>query len=1044
MRHTTEDTIEGLKFLKSIVRKTKNQHSQHFHFLPNSIWVYDGENGGSIECGVGFTGCFTIKSVMDAIKEPPSSLADILPSLEINKFLSEDCPFPTNSQLIFDSSKIENLSESLKECYKELDFRSWEKCSVLLGNNKLLAVADGKKYIHDIGGNFGYGRATVIPERFGKLISKFGDPSDVRAKKFIKATFDNYPIKRHLFSASSDVVSLTTETIDTFKEHEGDFHFLNGKIIDKTCTKCELSYQCSLETNKMPGEGFHDGIMFVGKHPGKDDDKIGSPMTGPNGKLFWELLRSAGYVQGEVFVTNCIKCAPVDISAGKRHWNYCSEHFLAELEEVKPKMVVAVGAEALTFLTGKTGVQGLRGTGLTCSLNEDYVVYPIRQPMALKHVDDYDQEAMKASMVDDLRNLRRILHTGGVVSVDSLEDDTDYRVAYTDEDVDAFLKELENAPALACDLETTGLEEWAPGAEIVAIGFSSGPGHGRAIPVHAVGIEAPFWWDGKYVEETLIPKIVEFLRKKEKVLFGHNFLKFDNKWLRRFWKCDPVDIGFDTLLGAYATWHNLKSFELEVLANSKCGMRKWKKEFTLENTEQLCLYLCKDVDGTFRVKDEIEKDIDPAERWLLENILVPLTKEFSYMEQRGARIDREQIDEVDTLLEEKIKVCRETIRSIDEVKAWEAANGMEFNPDSPQQVGEIMFDKMKLPVIKKSKKTGKPSADKEVLGFYKNNEFCKSVIEFKGMNKLRSTYVIGIKDSLDGELIHTSYKSWGTVTGRPSSSGPNLMNIPRGDTAGKVMEDGEAIKKLFIPREGNCFVQADYSQVELRVLACLSGDKNMIDIFKRGGDLHYETASKAYGIPVEQVSKAQRTNAKMINFGLIYGKHLETLKQDFIDAGSSAEDAVDFYNAHQREFPGVWQFMKDQEYKVIADGQQTTYFGRTRQYDEKNQEAFRQAYNTPVQSMASDLTLISIIRLVKAFKQLGIKAFPILTVYDSIICEVELSEFWKACDVIKDVMESIDFSWIKVPIVADLSAGPNWGELISVDTVNRKLLGKDE
>ncbi len=354
-----------------------------------------------------------------------------------------------------------------------------------------------------------------------------------------------------------------------------------------------------------------------------------------------------------------------------------------------------------------------------------------------------------------------------------------------------------------------------------------------------------------------------------------------------------------------------------------------------------------------------------------------------------------------------------------------------------------MFNKLKLPVMMRTA-TGNPSANREVMEAYEEEHpFCGLVNKFKRLKKLKGTYVDGIRDKIHAGVIHTSYKEHGTLTGRLASHTPNLQNLPREDTAGEVLDDGSDIKKMFVARPGCCFLQADYSQVELRVLACLSGDKNLQDAFIRGDDIHTATAAKVYGIPISEVTKAQRTAAKKTNFGIIYGKTLKSIIQDFLDGGSTEADAKNFWDRHHIEFPLVWQYMADQEKLVIRDGQQTTYFGRTRVYDNKDAEAFRQAYNFPIQSMASDLTLFSIIRTGQVLRSLGINVYPLLTVHDSIIFEVPVEHFWYVSEIVKSIMESMTFPWLVVPIKADLQGGPNWGTLYNVDLEKKLLLEKE-
>ncbi len=673
MRPTSADIITGLKFLKSAVHKSKHRACQYFHFEEKMIWTYDGEYAATMDIGLGFTGKVKTETVLKLIKDGESELNSLFQFVEP---LDIEFPYPADRQLTYVMENTWGLAGYLKELFKELEFTGWQTSSILLGKHALVASNGEKTFVRALPAVFTSAEAAVLPERFARFLSRQGDPVEIRAKKVIKADYLRGPIKCSVYADGSGVCISDILSSEKKLQEFGaatHAHVIEGKLYARACSNCELSYQCKLKVNKMPGSGPTGAMMFVGKHPSMDDaTPFDSNLS--YGKLFWELLRDAGYAQGEVYVSNCIKCAPVSMNAGATNWKACQDNFREELERVKPKMIVAVGAEATGYLTGRTGVMGLRGSGLSCILDESYTVYPVRQPMVLEHAQRADKDALKASLISDLRDLRHIYYNGGTTHVDTIDEQVDYQIAETPEDVDRFLEELDKAEDLSCDLETTGFDEYEEGSSIVAIGFSTGPGHGRAIPLLAKGESSLFWWSDDYLNDTLIPKIKAFLLRKK--VFGHNFIKFDCRWTRKHLGISPPNIDFDTLLGAYAAFHGLRSYELEVLANSLCGMKRWKREFTLENTRQLSIYLCKDVDATYRVRKEIEKIIDPAELWLLRNILIPVAHELSFMEEIGVRIDIPQIDKVDALLTQKIIDSLAALRAIPAVVGWELENGI--------------------------------------------------------------------------------------------------------------------------------------------------------------------------------------------------------------------------------------------------------------------------------------------------------------------------------------------------------------------------------
>jgi uracil-DNA glycosylase family 4 len=830
----------------------------------------------------------------------------------------------------------------------------------------------------------------------------------------------------------------------------GLFHIIGDQVVDRVCTSCELSYCAKLKTNCMPGIGCRGAIMFVGKHPGREDDQIGEPMTGKNGKLFYGLLLDAGFSREDIYVTNCVKCAPISGNATKRNWQACSQHFKHELEMIKPVMIIAVGAEATEFLTGRKGVTSLRATGLACEIDDSYTVYPIRQPMAIEHAQTQaDKTALRESMVEDLRRILRIYRNGGKVSVDEVQDTTDYRIARTHEDVVAFFEELRAFKGpISCDLETVN-HEWTDGAlhpddgKILAIGFSTGEGTGRAIPVNAKGTDSLFWWPDGYVDDVLIKQfIVPFLRERHRDIYGHNWCKFDTKWTRSHWGVDFPELQFDTILGAYAAFHGLRSYDLEVLANSMCGMARWKREFTVQDTEALCKYLCKDVDAQVRLRNKIEKALDDKERTLLEMILMPCAYELMLMEERGTMIDPEALEQLGHDLSAKREAVLTRIMENEDVRKWRYNHGMAFNPGSPDHVRDILFNQMGIKGIKKTD-SKQWSTDATVMEALKEQvPLCADIVEFKRIDKLYGTYYVGIKERLRNGVIHTSIHLHRAATGRTASSDPNLQNIPREDTlekAGFAKEDAAMMKNIFVARPGFTLLQDDYSQIELRVLAALSGDKNMTQMFLDNKDIHRATAAFANEIAEEEVNKAQRTAAKKINFGVPYGKTLQGLKADFVAMGSTEEMAQLFWDKHHEMFPTVWEYMGEQERQVLQNGETHTWFGRTRVYENKGAAEVRQGMNNEIQSSASDLTLISIIRIGRELRRRGMKSRILLTVHDSIIFEVYIDEFWDVCELTKGLMEDVRLPWITVPIIADLQAGPRWGTLFSVDLKNRSL-----
>lgn len=798
------------------------------------------------------------------------------------------------------------------------------------------------------------------------------------------------------------------------------------------CSKCALASNPALQTNCMQGEGpVGAKYMFVGGSPGAEDDGIGKPMSGSYGRQLWSLLAECGFRRDEVYLSNAVKCASHGTKVTKQHWDKCKEHLLREIERVRPEVIIAVGTDAAAWLTGQSGVHRLRRTRLSLGWDRDTPVYTMRQPTSLTKVYDQDRVRMRASMVQDLGWLRQQVRNGQHHK--KWEELCDYQTARTHEDIERFFAELEQQDGLSVDLETSDLIHTQ--GDILAIGFSWAKGVSRAIPLHARGVRSYFWWEDGYVENYIVPRLKSLLERK--TVFGQNFLQFDQKWIREKLGVVRCNIDFDCQLGDYILDEEGRH-DLETLSQKWLGLPPWKSEFSFTDTEQLCTYMCKDTDTAWQIRKTIEPMLDEQQTWLLQNLLIPLGHELMEMEWLGVRVDESALVELDKYLTREIASALADFRQFSEVAAFEFQQGAAINLNSTKQVGPLFRDYFKLAAVGKTK-GGSYSTDAEWQEQHKDHVAVQALQKYRRLDKLHGTYCTGLLKKSRNGRIHTSFKETGPVTGRLASKDPNLQNIPRDDTAGKVLEDPKAIKKVFAADPGYVIIQGDLSQAELRVLASVSGDKNLIDIYQRGEDAHTSTAAKVHGVSLDQVTKAQRSSAKAINFGVIYGKHRSTLIADFLAAGNTEDEAVAFYDGHQRTFPDVWRWMNEQERTIRSTMKQRTHFGRTRHYQEIDDRAIRQAYNFPIQSLASDITLLGIVALGRRIRELGLAANIILTVHDSIIVQAHESCFWETALLVKDTMEGIRYPWMKVPMVADIEAGYSWGTLKEIDPKKRCL-----
>lgn len=817
------------------------------------------------------------------------------------------------------------------------------------------------------------------------------------------------------------------------------FHKQGNRIVtDVKCSRCELASNPALRTNCMAGNGSATPTyLFVGISPAGEDDDAGVAHSGKASQLLKQLLTEAGISMKDCYFSNVLKCSLRGANPKKSHWAGCQAHLMEELDRLRPKVIVAMGAQTISWLTGQSGVGRLRQKMLPFDGNFAGQVYPLRQPASLFHYEGQERRELHTSLVSDLSYLRKAVTQDNYKRPGDI--DLDYKIAQTPEDVDEIFAELEQYRELAFDFETTSLFP-KDDDEIVAVGFSFGEGVGRAIPLHARGVTSYWWWEDDYVVE-LEKRLADLFRRKS--FWGHNAIQFDQKWLRSQLGVDSIKICGDTQFASYILDEEPGNHGLEQLACRHTNMTPWKSEFTLEDTLRLCGYLCKDVDATYRLRETLESKQTSLQNWLYKELLIPLAEELFLTEYRGVSINEVGLSDLDAYLKKKTDDARVALRLRPEIRQFSIRLNRAFSPDSPADVRILLRDILRLPCIKKTD-GGDYATGADVLQKYLQDHpglhSLEDILQIRRLGKLHSTYVTGIAEKVYKGRIHTSYKVHGTVTGRPSSSGPNLMNIPRGDTAGKVIDNPDAIKQVFAADPGCVLMQADYSQAELRVLACLSKDARLIDIYARNEDVHTATAAAVYNIPIEEVSKAQRTAAKSVNFGIVYGMTIEGLREKFVQAGSTEEVANFFHDKHKKMFRGVWKYMDDQEAIIRRHRQQVTPFGRTRRYVDIDNRAIRQAYNFPVQSVASDLTELSIIRCGRALRAMHPRVYMALTVYDSIVYNVPIEEFWDVACLVHRIMSTIHFPWMRVPMGVDLEVGYNWGEMKAVDIEQKKIL----
>jgi len=600
---------------------------------------------------------------------------------------------------------------------------------------------------------------------------------------------------------------------------------------------------------------------------------------------------------------------------------------------------------------------------------------------------------------------------------------TGYETVLTKEAFESWLAELEKAALFAFDTETTSLDYMQ--AQLVGLSFSVEPQRAAYVPVAHDYPGAPKQLDRDWVLERLKP----LLEDPERPKVGQN-LKYDMSVLANH-GIHMAGIAQDTMLESYvlastATRHDMDSLARKYLDLGTIHFEdiagKGAKQLTFNQIplDQAGPYAAEDADVTLRLHRELYPRLQavPSLLRLYEEIEVPLVPVLSRMERNGVRIDA-------GLLAAQSADMAARMQDLEQA-AYEEA-GRRFNMGSPKQVAAIFFEEKGLPVVAKTPK-GAPSTSEAVLQQLaeQGHELPRIILEHRGLSKLKSTYTDKLPQMVDPVTgrVHTSYHQAVAATGRLSSSDPNLQNIPIRS------EDGRRIRRAFVPEPGYRMLAADYSQIELRIMAHLSGDERLLAAFAAGLDVHRATAAEVWGLPPEQVSNDQRRSAKAINFGLIYGMSAFGLARQLGIERASAQEYVDLY--FQR-YTGVKAFMDSVREQARRDKYVETLFGR-RLYltdiDHSNQGrragAERTAINAPMQGTAADIIKRAMIAVDRWIEEEGPPVRMIMQVHDELVFEVEEDAVGPARERIRKEMEAA--ADLRVPLVVDVGVGVDWEE----------------
>ena len=640
------------------------------------------------------------------------------------------------------------------------------------------------------------------------------------------------------------------------------------------------------------------------------------------------------------------------------------------------------------------------------------------------HVKPVDKKKLKSlfQKMEFKTWLGEIISDGDSTETVKKEIKSNYKTILTEKEFTTWFKKIEKAKLFAFDLETTSLDYIQ--AEIVGLSFSIKSGEAVYIPVAHDYEGAP-----KQLDRTkVLNRLKSVLESEKQLKTGHN-LKYDMSVLANY-DISLRGIAYDSMLESYvidstATRHDMDSCAMKYLGHKNikyeevAGKGAKQIAFNQVTLEEAGPYAAEDADISLRLHEHLWPRVTENKKLqtLFETLEIPLIPVLSYMERAGVLVDDEMLHKQSQQLMKRMLEVESNVHDL---------AGEEFNLGSPKQLQEILFDKLELPIIKKTPK-GQPSTAEPVLQeLAQDYPLPKLILEYRSLSKLKSTYTDKLPKQISPVTgrVHTSYHQAVTATGRLSSSDPNLQNIPVRN------EEGRRIRQAFIAPKGYKIVAADYSQIELRIMAHLSNDKGLVAAFAEGRDIHRATAAEVFGLDEAKVSSEQRRHAKAINFGLIYGMSAFGLGKQLGIGRNEAQSYIDLYF---ERYPGVKIYMDETRERAREQGYVETVSGRRLYLPDikasnmqRRQYAERTAINAPMQGTAADIikrSMISIFDWLQS-KQPDVKM--IMQVHDELVFEVSEKELDESITIIRDKM--VAAADLSLMMEVDVGVGINWDE----------------
>ncbi|MFT4711835.1 MAG: DNA polymerase-1 [Candidatus Azotimanducaceae bacterium] len=696
--------------------------------------------------------------------------------------------------------------------------------------------------------------------------------------------------------------------------------------------------------------------------------------------------------------------------------------WLTEYESLEGVMA---NAEAIKGKVGEYLRESLAHLPLSYQLATIKLDVELEDNIEDMHTREPDQETLSKLYKEyEFRQWIEELGSGGELSerTDNPEPvaDGDYEVVFEVAEFNRWIEKLSGAELIAFDTETTSLDYMD--AELVGVSFAIEAGKAAYVPIAHDYDGAPTQLSLETVLASLKPILEDPSIKK----VGQN-MKYDMSVMAKY-DVEIKGLAFDTMLESYvlnsvASRHNMDDLALKYLGRSTIHFEdiagKGAKQLTFNqiDLDVAGTYAAEDADITMRLHQTIWPRLKEVEglRNVFENIELPLVSVLSRIERNGVLLDTE-------LLSEQSRDLGERIDELE--KEAHALAGEEFNLGSPKQLQQIFFEKLKLPIIRKTPK-GQPSTAEPVLQELAHDyPLPKVIMEYRGLTKLKSTYTDQLPKQVHASTgrVHTSYHQAVAATGRLSSKDPNLQNIPI------RTEEGRRVRKAFIAAPGYQLIAADYSQIELRIMAHLSKDEGLLKAFKDGLDIHSATAAEVFGSPIDEVKDFQRRSAKAINFGLIYGMSAFGLARQLAIPRGDAQDYIDLYF---ERYPGVRAYMDRVREDAAANGFVETLFGRrlylpdiTASNFQRRQGAERAAINAPMQGSAADIIKLAMINVDDWLMSSKTDAKMIMQVHDELVLEVREDLIPEVMIVLDEKMSSA--AQLDVPLIVESGVGKNW------------------